>query len=434
MGYISSLVLLLVYLYTLKVCWWVKCSRLFFIVFSLFVLRLILSFNHEFSFQPIFAGQSLNALFSILSVGILFLSVDIKAAFSKQYRPYHILIISVFLSMVYSGLILGGVVSIMKWLFALLTTQAFFQLLQRYGISDVFKPFSFVFIGILISQLLSIVLGLGKDTESLVSSSNSISYIAGYAHEGAFSILIFMGLFLVSTLIVGRAANKLLLLFFFLGIVFANYRTVMMGAMVTLLFVIHSIYWVGARKEFKTKYVFFGVFIFIAFSLIFGGALLSRFSELGAAFSSLGELMTIDYSLFSIEEKRILSSRLYLWNMYLTGYFDFSFMGLILGAGPESWVVDFQVYAHNNFISALYGEGVLGCMSLIYLFISALIKVFYIEDSKLRMTIMGAILGFFVIANSTVPLWAIEGLYAFSIMLALILHLENVRKKGVGNV
>jgi hypothetical protein len=424
MSYISSLILVLVYIYVLMKFPYIKQSKVFLLLFSLFVFRLILSFNHEISFLSIIAGQSLNSLSSILSVFFLLLVVSKKYINAKAYLPIYFLIMSAFASTIYSGLIVGGGIVMMKWLLLLLILFCLIQLFEMYELEAVLKPFFYIFIGILISQFLSFILRQGKDSESLVSVSNSVSYIGGYAHEAAFSVLLFMGMFISSVLMINKRIHPAFPFVFFIGLILANYRTAIISAILPLVFVYFSFYFVGARKDNKAILFSLSTVGFFVVTLLFGASVIDRFGELGDALSNLGELMSIDYSLFSLDEKRLLSSRLYLWNMYLTEYGSFSFGGLVFGAGPEAWLEYFEVYAHNSFVGAAFDLGIVGVLTLAYLFYQIFKVALSIKDVKKKTFLLSFIFGFFVMSNSTMPFWAIEGIYNFAFIYAVTIWLS----------
>lgn len=421
MSYISSVVLIICYIYVLKKFPYVRCAKPFLVLFSLFVFRLILSFNHQISFKPLVVGQSLNSLFSILSVAILLLVVSRSFARFKGAIPLYLLISSALASGFYSGLIVGGAIVAMKWLLMFLIISCLLDLFRQFGLEAVVKPFSYVFLGLLFSQFLSLVLRQGKDTESIVSESNAVSYIAGYAHEGAFSVLLFMGLLISSILLLVKKEKPLLPFVFFVALIFANYRTTVLSAVIPVLFIYFAAYYVGAKRDFKI-FVMTGIGGgAVLLTLVMGESIVSRFGEIGTALSGIGELMSIDYSVFTREEKRLLSSRLYLWNMYITEYNQLGFLGKIFGAGPESWPKYFVVYAHNNFVGSLFDLGLFGLISLLLLFWSTFVSMLKICDFRVKVTLLGLLAGFFIMSNSTMPFWAIEGIYTYSFLFAIAL-------------
>lgn len=423
MPYISSFILVTVYIYALIKLPYIKKSKVFLLLFSLFVFRLILSFNHEVSFQPIIAGQSLNSILSILSVFILLFVVSKNNINNKVYLPIYFIIVSIFFSTLYSGLIIGGAIVVMKWLLMLLIIFCLIQLFEQFKLEAVLIPFYYVLVGVLLSGFISVVLSQGKDTESLNSISDSVSYIGGYAHEAAFSILLFMGMFISSVLVVYKRVHSLLPFLFFIGLILANYRTTIISALIPLFFLYFSYYFIGARKDVKAVLFSFVTIAFFIVVVVFGASVIDRFGELGDAISSISELMSIDYSQFSSDEKRLLSSRLYLWNMYLTEYSSFNFQGIIFGAGPESWSTYFDVYPHNSFIGALFDMGVIGFSSLVFLFYKSFIYAVNIRKVKVKLTLLSFVIGFFIMSNSTMPFWAVEGMYMFAFIYSALIWL-----------
>ena len=433
MAYISSFILFFVYIYVLKKFPYIKKEKSFFIFFTLFVIRLILSFNHEVSFKTVFAGQSLNSIFSIFSIFVLFFVINKNRLKLKYLIPFYIIIMSACLTTLYSGAIVGGAIVIMKWILLILVFVVLIDLFNKNGFVRILFPFYYIFIGILFSQFLSFALRQGKDTESLVSSSSSISYIAGYAHESAFSILLYTGFFISSVLMMSKRVKYYLPFLFFTGLIFANYRTAIISAIIPLVSVYIAYYFIGAKKDIKVLVMSFTLFITLITVLLFGTAVVERFGELGGAFVNLGELMSIDYSLFTVEERRLLSSRLYLWNMYLTEFSYFSFTEMLVGAGPEAWLDYFEVYAHNSFIAALFDLGLIGFLSLIFLFLKTFLINLKTKDKKIKVILLSFFFGFFIMSNSTMPLWAIEGVYLYAFIYSLSIYYLNLNEKKIEN-
>ena len=425
MSYISSLVLFIAYIYTILKYPYIKSSKIFICFFSFFTLRIILSLNHEVSFKPIFAGQSLNSIFSILTISILFLLIK-KVYFKFTFMlPFYLIVSSAAISSLYSGEVMGGVIVIMKWLLLMVAVISLLQLFKAYGLINTLMPFYNIFIEILLSQFLSVIFRQGKDTESLISVSNSISYIAGYAHESAFSVLLFMGFFVSALLMQLKRVHPIVPMLFFIGLVLANYRTTLISAVIPLIGIYVAYFYIGAKKDFKVFSLGFGLLSITLISLVLGSSILERFSELGSAFASLNELISIDYSLFTIEERRLLSSRLYLWNMYLTEFSYFSLTQVIFGAGPEAWLKYFDVYSHNTYIGVLFDLGITGLCALLILFYKTFAYILRITELKFRIIMSSYFIGFFIMSNSTLPLWAIEGVYLYSYIFAIAFYASN---------
>ncbi|WP_404339921.1 O-antigen ligase family protein [Pseudoalteromonas mariniglutinosa] len=313
----------------------------------------------------------------------------------------------------------------MKWLLLIVTSIALIELYYKHGLVNTLKPFYHLFIALLVSQLASIILNQGKDTESLSSTSNAVSYIAGYAHESAFSILLYTGFLISSILLLKKNVKAIVPFLFIVGLVFANYRTMLIASLIPLLFTYIAYLYMGTKKDTKLIMICFTVIAVIGFNALFAESVVERFGELGGAISSFSELMTIDYSLFTDEERRLLSTRLYLWNMYLTEFSYFSFSQMLLGAGPEVWSDHFEVYAHNTFVAVLYDLGIIGLLALLAMLYTTLLLTLKITDKKLRVVAIGLFIGFFVMSNSTMPLWAVEGIHLYSFIFTIAFYLSK---------
>ncbi|MCQ8876509.1 O-antigen ligase family protein [Pseudoalteromonas shioyasakiensis] len=425
MAYITSVIMIITFYYALKKAPYVRSSKLFLCFYSLFFVRVIFSVNHEITFQPVFAGQSLTSLSSLVTIFIVFVLINKKYLTYRAIVPYYIVMVLAVLSTVYSSEWVGGVVVLMKWSLLVVTSIAIIQLFYQFGLVNTLRPFYYLFMALLISQAFSILLGQGKDTESLNSTSNAISYIAGYAHESAFSILMYNGFLISAILMIKKSVKPFIPFLFLLGLIFANYRTLLISAMIPLICTYLAYFYFGAKKDTKVT-VFTLAIIFIGIvSTLFGESIINRFGELGGAFVNVGELMTIDYSLFSVEEKRLLSSRIYLWNMYLAEFSGFSFFEQVFGAGPEAWANYFEVYAHNTFVAVLFDLGYIGLIALIIAFYCTFRMILKSNEGKLKLTMMSFLIGFFIMSNSTMPLWAVEGVHLFSFIFTVAFYLSK---------
>ena len=391
--------------------------------------RYALSFIHEFSFQPVIAGQSLNSLFSlsVVSIGLIFF---IKYYVSLKYiNTIFILIAVTFISAMINSSLGEFVQEITKWAYFFSLTLAIHLLMKKHGGEDILKVIAPIFIGVVASQLLSIVLNAPKMTEQLLSSSNSASYIGGYGHESAFSfILLTLGVLILQGSVYWKKPSYafILLTVLFILIVYANYRTSLIAYFV--LFAMYIVQFIG-RKKLPTKLIsysiagFFGVLI----SILFLNDIASRFSDIGDLFTTLGFKLILDPEMFTVEEKRLLSSRLYIWNLYYFEYKTFPLINLIFGAGPGAWKQYFDLYAHNSFVAYLFDTGILGVISLVLFYLKIYISLFFRKFCNKHM--LGAFLCFIVLNLATMPLWNIEGLIFLAFIVGIsIYNLENENK------
>jgi hypothetical protein len=80
----------------------------------------------------------------------------------------------------------GAVGSLAKWGYLTALTAITYEVLRRHGSTALFNALLTVFLPPLALQVLSVVMGLGKVSES----DSSICFIGGYNHEAAFSIIV----------------------------------------------------------------------------------------------------------------------------------------------------------------------------------------------------------------------------------------------------
>ncbi|MGX9416059.1 O-antigen ligase family protein [Vibrio sp. WJH972] len=390
--------------------------------------RYALSFVHEFSFSPALAGQSLNSLFSI-SVVLLGLMFFIRFYVNLKYiNSVGVLILVAFTSSFINSTLGEFLQEFTKWGYFFSLTLSIYLLMKKHSGEVILKVIAPIFIGVVISQLLSIVLNTPKMTEQILSDSNSASYIGGYGHESAFSfILLTVGVLILQA---SKYWNKSSTAFFcltvlFILIVFANYRTSLMAYLV--LFIMYIIYFIG-RKQVPVKIISYSIAILVGFlvTTLFLNEITSRFSDIGDLFTKLDFKLILDPSTFTVEEKRLLSSRLYIWNLYYFEYKSFPLINLIFGSGPGSWKQYFDLYAHNSFVAYLFDMGIVGVLCLIVFYLQIYFTLFFRKLCNAHM--QGAFFSFIVLNLATMPLWNIEGLILLAFIVGISMYnLENER-------
>ena len=208
-----------------------KCNQAFFLAFVIW-LRFFLSAYHEFTFPPLIAGMSINALASILVIAASFFVIPTHLWQIKKLLPLYFFILCIIISAALSGQFIQSIAVITKWLYFIVIALLTYQVMKRHGetvtLNLLLIPFSFP----IILQVLSILMGYAKQTEA----DGSASFIGGYNHEAVFSIVILTFLFLV--VLLNRKYIKFqpfVVAFAIFCLLMANYRTALLGAIPILL-------------------------------------------------------------------------------------------------------------------------------------------------------------------------------------------------------
>lgn len=406
------------------------CNK--YLVFVLLAIwsRMALSAFHSFTFPPIIGGFSLNALSSIMVVAFGIFILPSKVFLLNKFFPLYLFLCIVLMSALLNGEITGLVLVLVKWGYFLTITSALVLSMTQVGSDKTLSPLLKTFYLPISLLVLSILLGESKATEN----DGSTSYIGGYNHEAAFSMVV-VSFSLICACISKSTLNMRTSLFFLsvVLLVFVNYRT----AMLTVLPILIVFTFASVASRLERKYIMPVVFIMMIFSYfvvsLFSVGFLERFSDVSLVVSSFEELIKAPVYYTELE-KDIFSARAYLWSQYV---YEWSISGSAqfwFGNGPESWKGVFSKYAHNTYISSLYEHGLVGLLCLIYFFLKILIEAFSIDDKLTRLNLIGFICGFLIMNFATMPLWNIEGLILLSILCSIIYSRAIVKNKPKGKV
>jgi len=266
-------------------------------------------------------------------------------------------------------------------------------------------------------QILSILLGEVKATEN----DGSASYIGGYNHEAAFSMIIVSFIFVLG--LTERSAIKFRTSLFTLAallLILVNYRT----AVLTILPIAAIFYYSLVEQRLKpsqkapvlTVVSMFLIFVFMALSF----TMRERFADVGMLASNL-DLIFKAPTYFTEAEKDIMSSRVYLWSQYIDALTNSDLLRQLVGYGPEAWNGVFKHYAHNTFVSYFYEYGYIGLLSFLFLCSYSLIITAGVQDKRLSKILPLSLIGFLTMNLATMPLWNIEGLIFFAILIGVSL-------------
>ncbi|MDP2537242.1 O-antigen ligase family protein [Alteromonas stellipolaris] len=379
-------------------------------------LRYFLSAFHTITYPPLIAGFSINALGSIGVAGLGLLLIPTAVFTLKKLFPFYVFFIAIAVSGFVNMQIPGTINVLVKWCYFLVLAGALFLSIRSQGQNETFKKLLVAFTMPVALQIASVFLGHAKATEA----DGSTSYIGGYNHEAAFSMIIVSFIFVIGltkrkTI---RFRTSLFTLAVFL-LVLVNYRT----AILTILPIAGVFYFTLVEQRLKpsqkapilTVVTMLFAMVFFALSL----AMQERFADVGLMLSNL-DLILKAPRYFSEAEQDIMSSRVYIWSQYIDAFLNADTLNQVFGFGPDSWKQRFTLYAHNTFVSNIYEYGYLGFYSFIGVIFFTLLEAFSMYQKDLAKIVGLSIVGFLIMNLATMPLWNIEGLIFFAIVVGTV--------------
>ncbi|MAE35874.1 MAG: hypothetical protein CMH97_11740 [Oceanospirillaceae bacterium] len=403
------------------------------IVFWVVLLRLMLSSMHEITFLGVVAGQSLISLFSLAFAGLTTLYLlyyKIPIVRSRILWPVKILVIV----LIVSGMInspISAVSEIVKWVLLINLVLLFIISMNENGTKKVFYGLAVCYLYPVILLILSVLLRESKASEA----DGSTSYIGGAYHEAAFSVVIFSAgaifLLLATALQKPRVVQAFVILVMLFMLILVNYRTTLLAALAFV--AVYSIFKFLSARQLQKSIMIVAILTAIPalpalMSLMSSGSLYERFEEIPVFVEQVGELM-VPYDYYYEEDGKFFSGRLMIWNQYITTWSEGTLTEKLLGYGPGSWQDYFTLYAHNTFVSALFEWGVVGLAILLFVFFTVLLRLLKISLHPNGYTAFSILSGFIVLNLATMPLWQIEGMLLFSVLIAVSIY-ESVPKGG----
>jgi hypothetical protein len=328
-----------------------------------------------------------------------------------------------------SGLVNGsfGLVNVLaKWGYLVVVILATLRALRELGERAFFGLLLWAFATPILFQWISLALGVSKATEE----DGSASFIGGYNHEGAFSIVLVTALavsFLGATINLWvRAAIAVLAL---VGLVLANYRTTMLSAvpLIAGLITLELMRLSAPRDR--------GLVGAMSFVALAGGAALAvylfadRFADLEVAIRQGGDLFKPPNQ-FSAADRDVFSSRFFIWSQYLDAYRRGSDVTLLIGFGPESWLGVMRLYAHNTLVSYIYEYGALGAAALVLMWLTMVVRVIMHAPGDRRWRLLCVQFAFLTINMATMGHWLIEGQILYGIACGHLFYCTEWRRRA----
>ena len=379
-------------------------------------LRYFLSAFHTVTYTPLVAGFSMNALGSIGVAGLGLLLIPTAVFTIKKLMPFY----AFFIAIAASGFVnmeIGGTINVLvKWCYFLVLAGSLFLSIRQQSFEVTFRKLLVAFVMPVSLQVLSIVLGEAKATEA----DGSTSYIGGYNHEAAFSMIIVSFIFVLG--LVKRNAISFRTTLFTLAVillVLVNYRT----SILTILPIAAIFYFTLVEQRLRpSQKAPVLTIVTMLFVMIFFGLSLTmqeRFADVGLLVGNL-DLIFKAPMYFSDAEQDIMSARVYIWSQYINAFTNADLLHQLFGFGPDSWKHKFKLYAHNTYVSYIYEYGYIGFSTFIGLIIFILNSALSMKNKPLAKILAFSITGFLIMNLATMPLWNIEGLIFFALALGTV--------------
>jgi hypothetical protein len=396
-----------------------------------FWLRYVMSAFHTITYRPLAAGMSANALASILLFLIGLTTINWRHLMLRFLLPFYMLIVLAVVSAITNGGVTPGLVQVItKHGYLIVVILSVFGAMRRAKSGDFMTSLLWTFFPVLLYQALSVVFDIGKHTETDVTA---MSYIGGYNHEAAFSVILATCLTVTCfTTGLNRYIKTGLVFACVIGIVLANYRTtlVAIAPLLMMYFAFSSL-----RKFPLRDRPFVVSALIVAVAIAFGAASLlfaERFSDVAVAASGdVNFFKPADQ--YTVEESRLLSGRPRIWSSYIYAWLGGDLTEYVIGFGPESWNGLFPHYAHNTLVNYLYEYGLVGVVVLLWVWLSMLASALRVRHPHAGV-LVGAHLSFIVLNMSTMPMWMVEGNILYGIICGYTLYLLSLQSAAAQKV
>lgn len=374
-------------------------------------LRYIISVFHVVTYRDFMGGLSLTAIGSILVTGLGLLLVDKRYLLLKALLPVYALIAIALVSAHLNAGLFTALDTVVKYVYFCTLLIATHEALKDNLPGDLFRRLIAAFAPLLVFQILSVVTGLVKASEL----DGSRSYIGGYNHEAAFSVALVTFFIAVSFATgVRRWVKSALLVLIFAGVALANYRT----SIIALLPFAATIFVSRTAGLFRPRqrFVLIGAGLLLAFVAlgIVTAATGERFGDLATFLTDPGAYIKPQEQ-FTMEERRLLSGRAYIWSGYIYAWLGSTEWQHLFGFGPDSWSDWFRVYPHNTVIAFLFELGLAGLAVLLWWW-TAMYLLAARAGRAIRTDLVVAMFSFILLNLATMALWQIEGLILFALI------------------
>lgn len=385
-----------------------------FLIFALW-LRFFLAAYHSITYTPLAAGLSLTALASVFMAAVGFYLIPTRMFLLKRLLPFYVFGLAIIVSGLYNGQFIGLANVLVKWTYFLCITTAFYLSIKMSGLQVTCRKALVPFFLPISLQICSILLGESKVTDS----DGQLSYIGGYFHESGFSMIIVGFMILISLL--SKNTIKFQSTLFLLGVFFiylTNYRTAILAVLPVVAIYFFATVDNKIEKKYRLPVYSIASIIMVSLIMAFMSSNQERFNDLFVVADSWTELIKAPIYFTEIE-KDIFSGRINIWSEYIYTFGLGDFWSQLFGNGPESWSSVFEKYAHNTFVSYLYEYGYFGFISFILFNVYLMISAWMMKNRQLSNKIFFSIIGFLILNLATMPLWALEGMIVYAMLISI---------------
>lgn len=419
----AQLPVLLILCFILRIIWRLSRDTSVRFVAVAIWFRLVLSAFHVITYQTVAGGFSINALGSIATVGVGVLLLRKAVLLSTATLPIIPMLVAISLSAFMSGHIPGALDMLVKFSYAMVISAHVFEAVRKGEAKALGQATLLAFSPELLFQVVSIVLGV-KNFSSFDGSSN---YIGGYNHEGGFSVALF-GMISVAALVqeVPFRQRVVAMGLGTVGLLFANYRTAIVASGPVIMYFAVLLLNRGFPNRVRLLVsIAFGIMIVTAaFSVITSS---EKFEGIGETVERLSHGLPAPAE-FTSAEKDLLTGRVFLWASYYESWKNGDSVVHLTGRGPESWSDEFRLYGHNSFVHYLYELGLVGEGAMLFLIVS-LMTLGLLSPARERWGLLSVVSGFVFLNCATLPMWQVEGLLAFGLILGLAAASVSLKRK-----
>jgi hypothetical protein len=389
-----------------------------YVLFAL-CFRYLASAHHDFTFEDSPIGISWNALGSCAVFLLGLLLIRARHLLLISLLPFYAVTAIVVMSALVNHDIGNSIDVVVKFGYLIVITISVYESLSERGEERTMSLLLWAMVTPVLFQYLSVAFDIKKGTEGLGAG---VSYVGGYNHEAGFSTVLATG-FVIACFATGLKLwlRGGLLLTLLAGLLLANYRTALI-AFAPMVFMQFNADIIG-RFSPRVRIVIGLVILGISTAGLLAAAWVMRekFVDLGTVFSDPGQLFKPP-EFYTPDEKRLLSSRPYIWAGYIDAYVNGSLKNWVLGFGPNAWVGKFPVYAHNTLIGTLYEYGIVGVVSMIVLWASMFIAALRVKHGP-KGKLLAAHASFLLLNMATMPHWSIEGNILYGIICGYTFYL-----------
>lgn len=387
-------------------------------------LRYIMSAFHTFTYRPLVAGMSANALASMGTFAVGLLCINWRHLALRFLLPFYVLIALAVVSAIANGGFTSGLVTVItKHGYLIVIILCVFSAMRRMQDGDFMTALLWAFFPPLVFQGLSIAFGVGKLTET---DATATSYIGGYNHEAAFSVILATCLTVACfTTKLNKNLRTAIVLVCIAGVVMANYRTTLVAVapLLVMFFAFSSLRRFPLRdRPFVVSALIVLVAIFLGVTSLFFA---ERFDDVTIAASGQTDFFKPPDQ-YTVEESRLLSGRPRIWSAYIYSWLEGDITEHVIGFGPESWNDVFPLYAHNTLVNYLYEYGIVGVVVILWVWFSMLAAALRVRHPRAGVLI-GAHLSYLVLNMATMPMWMVEGNILYGIICGYTLYLLSLQ-------